>query len=366
MSLSVKSKHGYMERYHTSAALEARNVLHLAWSHTGLLVATGGRNQTVGVWDATSGEMLNNFRGHSGYISSVAFSHNDVHIVSASIDRTVRIWDTESDDPGRVLLGHTECVTGAEFSPDDSLIASTSFDRSVRLWDFASTTLVRVLGVAPSILDCMAWSLDGKRVVTGSRHHMVHVWNVARGTLDFQVKDVTSSVYSVAWSPDGLHFATGNTDGSVQLFDAKSGNLLKRFSIKVTYILQLQFAKNGWLLASGLQKIYNRRLFCICDPKSGQSIFDLPSLANFATAALSPDAQTIVCAFENLLCFFDFYKWSPRTNMHFEQPVKSAVFLLMCVYERLQFVPQTQTSLPFMSLDIWMEIVRELVCIVYV
>jgi hypothetical protein len=45
------------------------------------------------VWDAASGQMLRELKGHSDYVGSAAFSPDGARIVTASVDRTVRVWN---------------------------------------------------------------------------------------------------------------------------------------------------------------------------------------------------------------------------------------------------------------------------------
>ena len=59
-------------------------------------LASASNDETVKIWDASSGACLQTLKGHSSDVSSVAFSHDSTRLASASYDRTVRIWDTSS------------------------------------------------------------------------------------------------------------------------------------------------------------------------------------------------------------------------------------------------------------------------------
>jgi hypothetical protein len=46
------------------------------------------------VWDATTGQIIAGpFTGHTSYVTSVAFSPDGERIVSGSEDQTIRVWD---------------------------------------------------------------------------------------------------------------------------------------------------------------------------------------------------------------------------------------------------------------------------------
>ena len=56
--------------------------------------------------------------GHSSEVMAVAFSLDGKLLASASSDRTVRLWDAGSGAPLQALGGHSSYVYTVAFSPD--------------------------------------------------------------------------------------------------------------------------------------------------------------------------------------------------------------------------------------------------------
>jgi WD40 repeat protein len=71
-------------------------------------------------------------------ISSLALSADGRLIATGGSEGTIKLWDTSSFDPEASLAGHVEPVTGLARSPDGKILASRNADRTVRLWDVAT------------------------------------------------------------------------------------------------------------------------------------------------------------------------------------------------------------------------------------
>ena len=161
-----------------------------ALSATGELVAgASDGSDVVVVWDARTGTMLHELRGHRGGVNSVAFSPAGTLLATGGEDWTVRLWDARSGLPVRTFVGHGNRVMQVAFSPDAAHIVSASSDKTVRIWDTQTGGEERVLAGARAGGLGVAFDQTGERVAASFHDSSVHVWSwrsaavAAEGTL---------------------------------------------------------------------------------------------------------------------------------------------------------------------------------------
>lgn len=106
-----------------------------AFSPDGKLVAAGGFDWGVSVYETANATLKEFLAGHQDYIISIAFSPDGKTIASGSQDRTVKLWNLATGQEIRTLVGHTGPVTSLAFAPDGKRLVSGSYDKTLRVWD---------------------------------------------------------------------------------------------------------------------------------------------------------------------------------------------------------------------------------------
>jgi WD40 repeat protein len=65
----------------------------------------------------------------------LAFTPNGQVLASGGLDKIIKLWDLEHGTALRNLPGHLQNITLLRFSADGKILASASSDAIVKLWD---------------------------------------------------------------------------------------------------------------------------------------------------------------------------------------------------------------------------------------
>ena len=141
------------------------------------VVASGGSDETVTLWDRESGKEIQRLIGHSGGISTVSFSPDGQQLASASADGSTRVWSVATGRSLFTLSGHVGPVTSAVYSPDGRFVVSGGADGTVRFWDVCTGQNLATLGAHSSVWQ-VAFSSDGGYLAAGYADGTINVWRI--------------------------------------------------------------------------------------------------------------------------------------------------------------------------------------------
>lgn len=185
----------------------------------GDLLAFGGTDGTVKVWDTFERQSLVTIGAQVGKVSALAFSADGERLASAGEDGTVRIWRwRERSLLAEITLDPEGVVQRLAFAPDGGYLAIGT-DRDARLWSMQNTQQVYVLNTGRGGGVVLAFSPEGRFLLAGNSSSGLSLWNIANGTLAARLPDTSGSTLAAAFSPDGNLLLTAVLNGKVSLWN---------------------------------------------------------------------------------------------------------------------------------------------------
>uniref|UniRef100_A0A672Z389 U3 small nucleolar RNA-associated protein 13 C-terminal domain-containing protein n=1 Tax=Sphaeramia orbicularis TaxID=375764 RepID=A0A672Z389_9TELE len=128
-------------------------VASMTFDSTSTLLATGGCDGTIKIWDVVKQYCTHNLKGSSGVVHLVEF-HPDINrlqLFSSSLDCGIRLWDLRSSECICVLQSHYSAVTSLSFSADGDTMVSSGRDKICTVWDLQTRKPKRTVPVYEAV-----------------------------------------------------------------------------------------------------------------------------------------------------------------------------------------------------------------------
>lgn len=107
----------------------------LAVSDDGSLLAAGGMDNHVRLFEMPAGKLRWDVEGHADWVMGLAFSRDGKLLASASRDRTARLFASANGEIKATHTAHTAAVLSVMFLPGDDKLMSGAADGEVLCWN---------------------------------------------------------------------------------------------------------------------------------------------------------------------------------------------------------------------------------------
>lgn len=242
-----------------------KSVNSVAITPDGQLLASGGDDKIIRLWNSDTGQVLRTFPGHSQAVNCVTFSFQGNLLASASDDKTIKLWNYETEEEIFTLAGHSHAVKSVAFSPDSQILASGSWDKTIKLWDASTGAELCSLSGHKLQVSAIAFSPDGRLLASASFDRTVRLYllpssqpselrslpNLQATALHTTLSGHCGHVFCVAFSPDGKTIATGSNDNTIKLWDTNSGQATRTLLGHSWSVVAVAFSPDGETLLSG-------------------------------------------------------------------------------------------------------------------
>jgi len=199
----------------------------LVYSPDGSLVATGGEDTKIKIWNCSTGFCFVTFSEHESSVTGLAFTPNGKVVISSSLDGTVRAFDMTRYRNFKTLTTprpvQLNCVS-VDSSGD--LIAAGGLDVfEVYLWSLTTGRLVEVLAGHEGPVGGIAFSTSptSTQLATVSWDKTLRIWDAVGSSATKEAIALGSDGLALAWRPDGQMVSVATLTGQVVTFDTRTG-----------------------------------------------------------------------------------------------------------------------------------------------
>ncbi|MDB9312890.1 DnaJ domain-containing protein [Spirulina sp. CS-785/01] len=229
-------------------------VTSIAMSPDGRTFATSSYDETVRLWQLSTGQQLRVFNGHGDQVYCVAISPDNRMIASGGADRNIKLWNLDTGQQIRTLggwfMGHTDSVLSVAFHPDSKRLASGGADQTVRLWKLTTGKEIKTISGYSSAVTSVNISPNGRTLVTAGLEKAIKLRYMGSGRLIRSLRD-RYKILAVAFAPNGATFASAGSDHLIRLWELKTSRVLKLFRGHTDQVCSLAFTADGKMLISG-------------------------------------------------------------------------------------------------------------------
>lgn len=187
---------------------------------TGTGAVSWSDDKTVKVWDLPTESVVNTYEGHTDYVRGGAVSHDQPDLVaSGGYDQNLFLWDRRTDENPTLKMAHgasIECVT---FLPGGTLLASAG-GTMIKIWDLVAGKLLASLSPHHKTITNFCLSSRGKCLVSTSLDRQI-VWTDLTLFKHVHSKQFPTSVMSVGVGAEDKSLVVGMLDGLVQVHKRK-------------------------------------------------------------------------------------------------------------------------------------------------
>jgi hypothetical protein len=233
----------------------ASRPLAIAVSPDSRTLAVGGF-QSLTIWARQADEYQIVIDEEGTTYRCLAFSPDGRLLALGGDDHKVRIWDMPSGHERAVLNGHADVVRTVAFSPDSRRLISTGQDRFVMLWDAIDGVAIRPLGLPGSNpVQFGAFSPDGRTVALGesaASPQDITLFDAETRALRTRLTGHLTGINALAFSPDSRTLASAGIDRSIRLWDLATAKEKTCLTADVGWVKSIAFSPDGaWLAFAG-------------------------------------------------------------------------------------------------------------------
>jgi WD40 repeat protein len=260
-----------------------------AFDSTGHLIAVGGHDETVRLFDVDTGTELRRFTGHSGWIEGVAFDAADARVASGDVSGLVLVHDVATGRELARLTGTSGNVRTVQFSRDGKRLLVTG-QLGMELWDLDANQPLESRAQFRQRAFAALIAPGDEQIVSGSLAGAIRVWEIASDSAVRSLPLKFERQGYFAMHPDCRTAARDVGDGKVEVVDLDTGIVSRTLETGFKQITQVLYEHPG---GKHLAVLSGPTRISMWDDTGEHHLCSIETESSIGTLRFSPDGKRI-------------------------------------------------------------------------
>ena len=190
------------------------------------LIATGGKDQKVIIWNSETCSKVEELTGHTGSVTGLSFSRGKLgkspRLFTASEDRTFKIWDLSTWKSELSAVAHKKGVNDISIAPNEKLFATAGQDKEAKIWCALTGKLLGSCTGHRRGVWSVAFSPTERVLASASGDTTVKLWNLVDFACLRTFQGHELSALTVRFMPSGMQLLSAGGDGTLRLWNIRT------------------------------------------------------------------------------------------------------------------------------------------------
>ncbi len=197
---------------------EGEAITSLAFSPDGQWLASGNRGGEIRIFSLTEKKSRELAAIEGGAVQSLLIINHNLDMISGSEDGVIRLWMEGEKKFVRAIDAHVMAVQSLSATPDGRQFVSCSPDRMVRVWDQLTRLCQHSIPAhSDDITDVLILG-DGHSLISASENDIIKVWDLETGDQRLTLDGRGGGITSLCRGPRPHTFLAGRQDGAIVLW----------------------------------------------------------------------------------------------------------------------------------------------------
>ena len=233
--LACGTARGQLKVFETGGGIKAAAAEHneairaIAFLHDSSCLYTGGADETLAIWDMSTGKAKKKIHDFFMAVGGVAASA-DGTFIAAGDGKKLFLLDKEGAIK-KELKSKAYGITSVRVVPGDQRIATGSKGGLVEIWETGATRPQYSMRRHSGTISCLTVGSSGKSMLSGGSDKLIVLWDIEKGKAVRVYEGHRDAVSGVQFISGTTHFVSSDQSGWLYVWDTATSRIIAKMQV---------------------------------------------------------------------------------------------------------------------------------------